>query len=424
MGMVRVFDPLYGEICLSSPVAELVLCPALQRLREIRLSNIDSVRMPGIANVSRHEHVVGAAYLATQAGFFSRLSRRDAVVFEAAALLHDVGIAPFGHLVEEALQYKSVKFNHEKKFATLLEQGGAKELGGVELQLYAGHESGIRAWADRAFGNDSDECLGAILASIAGQSPFGGVVGGGLDVDNLDNLTRIAFHMGLEVDRTLPLRIAASMLESKGAGPPVFSASGVEAAREWLDLRWRVYSRLMLAREDFAGKAMLIFATVNAFELGELGPEEYVWTLTDREIVERLLRSADGAVVQAIRSWLLRDLWPVSDLWWMEGSAPDFSRVYEFGKVVGTSLGRPCVAYRITDKRVRRLSLPVQGNGVVEIGEEPGSWVLGVVSAKRGAFSGDENRKLKAEACAFFGADCVGEEGTNEREQAGLRLFE
>ena len=50
--MIRVFDPLYGEICLSSPVAELVLCPALQRLREIRLSNIDSVRMPGIANVS------------------------------------------------------------------------------------------------------------------------------------------------------------------------------------------------------------------------------------------------------------------------------------------------------------------------------------------------------------------------------------
>jgi HD superfamily phosphohydrolase len=172
--------------------------------------------MPGIANISRYEHAIGAAYLASRVGFISRISRADALVLQAAAMLHDTAITAFGHLVEEALHYVSAQFDHEMKLSMLFQNSSDVELGGIDLQLYLGHESGIRAWAERTFGAEANDRLRAITATLTGKGRFGRCIVGDVDLDNLDNLTRIAFHMGLDVDRRLPLRIAARIVSSKG----------------------------------------------------------------------------------------------------------------------------------------------------------------------------------------------------------------
>src|SRR6267142_15615 len=98
-----IMDALYGEIEVPAEISDLLGCPLVQRLRRIRQSNIDSLSMPGIANISRYEHSIGVAYLASRIGFRNHISNDDLLVVQAASLIHDTGITPFGHLAEEAL---------------------------------------------------------------------------------------------------------------------------------------------------------------------------------------------------------------------------------------------------------------------------------------------------------------------------------
>ena len=88
-------------------------------MRHIRLSNIDSIDLPGIANLTRYEHVLGVAHLASIVGFRPTLTASDRLVLDAAAVLHDWAITSFGHLVEEAFHYTSARFEHESHLAAL-----------------------------------------------------------------------------------------------------------------------------------------------------------------------------------------------------------------------------------------------------------------------------------------------------------------
>lgn len=425
MGMrssIPMIDALYGEVVLPDPLAELVCTAAVQRLRDIRLSNIDSLSMPGIANVSRYEHVLGAAYLATRLGFIRHLNWADALVLQAAALLHDSAISAFGHLVEEALAYASAGFNHEKKLSMLLRHPSEVEVGGIDLQLCGGRESGIGSWAQKTFGTEAAGRLAAITAAMTGKGRFGPCIAGKIDVDNLDNLTRIAFHMGLEVDRSLPLQIASRIVGSDEVGGLSFSSGSVELLKQWLELRRKVYSRLMLSRDDFAGKVMLIYAIVTSYKRGYLGPHKYVWTLTDRELLHGLLQCNDEDVVRTVQSWLVHELWPVSDLLWMSGRAPDYASVYRFTEIATAVVGRPCFGYAISDKRTRLLEVRLQSGELVHLGADPNRWVLGVASRKRENFNVEENRLLQQAACEFFNTKCLGK--ASEPTVEPLPLFE
>src|SRR3569623_1543574 len=93
-------DALYGRISFDAPFSQLLSAPIVQRMRHIRLSNIDSIDLPGIANLSRYEHVLGVAHLASIVGIRHSLTTTERLVLDAAAVLHDWAITSFGHLVE------------------------------------------------------------------------------------------------------------------------------------------------------------------------------------------------------------------------------------------------------------------------------------------------------------------------------------
>ena len=138
----KFLDSLYGDISLNESSSMLVSEPLVQRLRHVRLSNIDSIAMPGIAGLSRYEHVIGVAYLAQETGLSRRLSSRDMIALTAAALLHDWAITAFGHLIEEAFQYVGATFDHETKLYEMVIGDGHTEIGGTDRQIYRGR-SGI-----------------------------------------------------------------------------------------------------------------------------------------------------------------------------------------------------------------------------------------------------------------------------------------
>lgn len=413
-----IMDALYGQIELCDEIRDLIGCPLVQRLRRIRLSNIDSVVMPGIANISRYEHSIGVAYLASRIGFRTRIPNSDLLVIQAAGLIHDTAITPLGHLAEEALQYIGTGYDHEKKWSAILGANESSELGGVDLQVYLGHESGLRRWAHRAFGIKSESTLEEIFAALNGKGKYGPCISGEMDLDNLDNVVRIAYHMGLDVDRQLPLTIADRIIDSTEEGI-IFSNDSVDHVRVWLSLREIVYNHLMLARDDFCGKAMLLFAIVVAHEKNYLSPSD--WIITDDDLINRLLHSGDEDISSAIKRWLLQDLWDLSDLFWLEGKPPSYAEVYSFSKLASEHIGRPCFAYRIKDKRTRAVPIVLASRTLVELGHNPNMWVLGVSSPTKKPFTTEENQLLVEIAAKTFSTRFLGNPKSLDNS---LTLFE
>src|SRR6266403_323189 len=62
----RIWDPLYGLLALSPLERKFAFAPEVQRLRQVRLCNIDSLLIPGAAHVSRFEHALGVLRLANE----------------------------------------------------------------------------------------------------------------------------------------------------------------------------------------------------------------------------------------------------------------------------------------------------------------------------------------------------------------------
>ena len=94
-----IWDALYGKIEFDSLTIKCMMSPEVQRLREVRLCNINSLCLTGGANVNRFEHSVGTAYLAI-ININSILQRhiadeQEKQNFVIAALLHDVANGPF-----------------------------------------------------------------------------------------------------------------------------------------------------------------------------------------------------------------------------------------------------------------------------------------------------------------------------------------
>lgn len=104
-----IWDALYGKIEFSPLVYKCMLSPEVQRLREVRLCNINSLCITGSSNTNRFEHSVGTAYLAAiniEAAVQKhlKLTKKEKETFIIAALLHDVANGPFGHSYEYIME--------------------------------------------------------------------------------------------------------------------------------------------------------------------------------------------------------------------------------------------------------------------------------------------------------------------------------
>jgi HD superfamily phosphohydrolase len=401
---LRITDALYGDVRFLSAIADLAQRPLLQRLRQVRLSNIDSLNMPGIANISRFEHSLGTAYLASRVGFSQVLEERETLILQAAALIHDTAITPFGHLVEEALQYVQADFNHEVKWSVLFSDAtGANELGGLDTQIFMGRSSGLKEWATKVFGGNGQRFLGVILEAIQGRGKFGQCIASDLDLDNLDNLTRIAFHMGLRPDPELPIRLSESMSVVRANGQVLFEPNAIDDIELWIRLRQSVYERLMPAPADFCGKLMLLFSTVEALR-NDVLDRTTSWMLTDSDFIHRLRQCGIANIRETVERWLIADLWDSTELMWFRGQAPSLPEVLNLVERISGIVGHQCFGYRIKDKRNRQINVQLTTGSCVKLGENSDAWLLGVASPIRKPFTSEDHRKISLLVEQTFGA--------------------
>ena len=400
-------DCLYGVFSYESVYTKLIQSPVFQRLRHIRLSNIDSINMPGIANLSRFEHALGVGYLATQTRLYRSLPRFEQIAFTGAALLHDWAITAFGHLVEEAFRYTRHQFDHEHKLKELLVSDQVPEVGGVDLQILFGREARLRPWAQEAVGAaEADKLLQRIMTHIEGNEEVGRLISGDMDLDNIDGVFRMALHMGLPAARDCPVSLARSMVGiHEASGAPIFLASASDDLAQWVSTRHMVYKHLMLANDDFVGKLMLLYATVGAIEAGEIRAED--WYLTDEQLLQRLRESKLQHVKDATTRWLVGEPWHKTPLYWMRGSRPDFPRLLEFSGAISEALSRNVFVYGIKDKRHREVNVHYDDGTSARLGQASCQWLLGAGASERRPIKPAEVRSLLKLAEEAFESEVI-----------------
>src|ERR1035438_554488 len=108
-----IFDALYCVLQYPEYVWATALSTECQRLREVRMCNINSLCLTGGANINRYEHCLGVAHLALECigRWPLRPADDEARLVVLAALLHDIGTTAFGHSVQYVLDRSG--FQHQ-----------------------------------------------------------------------------------------------------------------------------------------------------------------------------------------------------------------------------------------------------------------------------------------------------------------------
>lgn len=203
--MLSLRDPVHGFVRADALEAALINSRPVQRLRFIHQLGFTFLVFPG-AEHSRFSHVLGAMHLAGRvydalctksegllAGGARAPERRLARV---AALLHDLGHAPFSHSAEDLFEGG---IDHEDMTRRLLETSEIEE-------IFARHGEGITT--------------GDVIRLLSGGSGptdrlLAKIVSGELDVDKMDYLLRDSLYCGVRygtydlerlLDTMLPLK--------------------------------------------------------------------------------------------------------------------------------------------------------------------------------------------------------------------------
>lgn len=202
--MKLIKDPVHGYIVLTEAEAGIVDTYAFQRLRRINQLPLVYLVYPG-ARHSRFDHSLGSLFLASEFARHLGLEEHDASVLKTAALLHDIGHAPYSHLLESLL-LEAGKSHEDVSIEIIREDpelSSAVEKTGVEMR--------------------------EIIDVLEGRSKMSGLVSGPLDVDRLDFLVRDAYFTGatygvIDVRRIIHL----TRLDEEGPSVDVRGMGAVE----------------------------------------------------------------------------------------------------------------------------------------------------------------------------------------------------
>lgn len=406
----RIFDPLYGTIYLSQFEYELIQLPEVQRLREVRMCNINSLLITGASQISRFEHSIGVMYLAkvwlenNKKILPYPLKAEDIL---AAAILHDMQTGPFGHSLQYVLEDNEVEgnFEHQNIFE------GRKSNYYQELDAkrnYAGFQfrSNIllkNSWL-------------AISELIEGTSELGGLISGNIDLDNIDNVIRLAYHVGVakKEDAEIAIKLAKDMqIQDKKINISKESITSIEA---WQKIRQKLYELLLLDWAEFSAKAMLTKAIEIAISQKLIGTD--TWIDTDSQFLDRLenLEDENLEIGDLIKRIKCGDLYEPLYLYKSTSTAEYLSINTEEHKLIITDqiskilknefkIGTKIILHFILDKGKtnRAIQINLRGNPKeITIGKNSNQLLIGIFLSKKNQLTYDIIQKIETRLNHFF----------------------
>lgn len=284
-GVFRLQDPLYGRTTFSDFENTILSSPEFQRLRYIRMCNINSMLITGASEINRFEHSLGVMRLAQEwlSAFPHQGTRSDRDSIIAASLLHDVITGPFGHSLQYVLEDNAVDggFSHED----VSHSSSSSYYQALTLGAHFAGRPFIIA-----------DALARIWPSISelirGGGRFGPLISGNIDIDNIDNVFRLAYHVGVadHSDAEVAIKLVRDLLPLDGRLS--ISELSVPFIQRWQKVRHDLYELLLLDWAEFSAKAMLTVATEMAIAAHLVGSEH--WKLTDLEFLYFLEKKSSG----------------------------------------------------------------------------------------------------------------------------------
>jgi len=281
----------------------LIDAPEFQRLRRIKQLGLGLYTYQG-AEHSRFTHSLGALHLMTR--ILDRLSEsfpigaEDRIAVRAAALLHDVGHAPFSHAME-----KTLGIHHEDLTIAAITSAET-----VINQTLSSHSAELPQRVASVVGGDFKP---AALAQLVSSQ---------LDVDRMDYLLRDSLMTGAKYG-LYDLEWIINALQIDGPSDRVYvAARGVYAVEEYLQARYYMFRQVYFHRTLRSAEAVLRSALRRALEL--VGAGSPVWCAPGASFAKVLQRQPltiaeylqidDSDVIFHLKQWQ-RDADPVlSDL--------------------------------------------------------------------------------------------------------------
>ena len=290
-------DPVFGFISIQSElVFDLIEHPMFQRLRRIKQLGLSFLVFPG-ANHTRFEHAIGAIYLMRQAISVLRLkghkiTDEEAEAVTVAVLLHDIGHAPYSHVLEHTL----VEISHEEISLLLMEQ----------LNLFF---NGKLSLAIDIF---KDQYKKKFLHQLVASQ---------IDMDRLDYLSRDSFFTGVAEGVVGSDRIIKMLnvwndklaIEVKG----IYSIEKFLIARRLM--YWQVYLHKTVVAAEFllinilkrakdltnTGAALFASPTLQVFLENTFAPENFKHNISvkGKTVLDWFILLDDNDILTAVKEW-------------------------------------------------------------------------------------------------------------------------
>lgn len=290
--MLSFRDPVHGFVRADPLEAALVNSRPVQRLRFIHQLGFTFLVFPG-AEHSRFSHVLGAMHLAGRV-YDALCSKGEGVLpggtraperrlVRVAALLHDVGHAPFSHSAEDLFEGG---IDHEEMTRRLL---GTPEIEGI----FQRHGEGITTGDVRRLLCGGGSPTERLLAKM---------VSGELDVDKMDYLLRDSTYCGVrygtyDLDRLLETMLPLEDPETGEWGIGV-EEGGVHALEALVMARYYMFTQVYF---NVTGKALELHFNEWLKETGvrwAAGPEAFL--AQDDVSVWANMRTSDGVHARAV----------------------------------------------------------------------------------------------------------------------------
>lgn len=271
--------------------------PEMQRLHSVHQLGLAHLVFPG-ANHTRLEHSLGTYHIASKMAEVLSLDPEERSEVLAAALLHDLGHAPFSHTLEEVMVDR-LGVDHVD-ISRMMIKGELRSISGVEGNRLT-DRANVREVLEAA-GISPDRVASLVVSPIgpdvpgqsvldveAGQAHFGQdnylhqIIHGPVDADQMDYLLRDAHYTGvahgtIDLDRLLQT-IAVHH------GDLVVQKGGLVAVEGLLVARALMYTSVYFHKTVRIAEMMLC----KAVEMAEPSILRTIHMETDGSLTEKLL---------------------------------------------------------------------------------------------------------------------------------------
>ncbi|MCQ2225520.1 MAG: HD domain-containing protein [Paludibacteraceae bacterium] len=286
-------DPVHGFISIPSELHyDLIQHPYFQRLGRIKQLGMSYLVYPG-AQHTRFQHSLGAMYLMEEAiaqlrSRGNEITDEEADAVLAAILLHDIGHAPFSHVLENTL---TQEISHEEISLLMMEQIN-KEMGGaleMAMQIYQ------NTYPKR------------FLHQLVSSQ---------LDMDRLDYLIRDSFFTGVVEGAVGAARIIKML--NVHDDQLVVEAKGVYSIEKFLIARRMMYWQVYYHKTSVSAEQVLIKTLERAKELTSKGKSLFASPqfefflknniskndfLTSEEPLINYAKFDDSDIISAVKTW-------------------------------------------------------------------------------------------------------------------------